>query len=177
MLSIFKKFQPDEKVLAAAAYEKVVSLTQDTRDTRSVRIRMALLCRSHLDKSFIAGAELTAAYLEQVALSVARGTTRPEPPEASCFRYIKTSRGEKVCVYLPPEFAEEAFSLGTLYQRMQLDAEQAINAMQALADRLFIEQLKLTDTLPVLQFLREEIGLGLHTPAPDSAAPTPPAGG
>ena len=172
MLSIFKKFQPDEKVLAAAAYEKVVSLTQDTRDARSMRVRMALLCRSHLDKSFVAGAELTAAYLEQVALSVARGLPRPDPPEASCFRYIKTSRGEKVCVYLPPEFAGEAFSLGALYQRMQIDAAQAIGSMQGLADRLFIEELKLTDTLPMLQFLREEIGLGLHAPPGDGDVPS-----
>ena len=159
MLSIFKKLQTDERTLAAAAYEKVASLTQDTRDARSARVRMALLCRNHLDKTFVSGAELTAAYLDQVALSIARGQPRPEPPEASCFQYIKTSKGEDVCVYLPEEFASEAFSLGALYQRMQMDAQQAIGAMQHLADRLFIEHLKLTDSLPVLQFLREEIGM------------------
>ncbi len=166
MLSLFKKFQTDEKTLAAAAYEKVVSLTQDTREARSLRVRMALLCRNHLDKTFIAGAELTSAYLDQVALSIARGQTRPEPPEASCFQYVKTTKGEDVCVYLPEEFVTEAFALGALYQRMQMDAPQVIGAMQGLADRLFIEHIKLTDSLPVLQFLREEIGLdGQHNAA------------
>lgn len=159
MFSIFKKFQSDEKAVAAAAYEKVVSLTQDTRETRSMRVRMALLCRSHLDKTFISGAELTAAYMDQLALAIARGQARPEAPEASCFQYVKTSRGEDVCVYLPEEFSAEAFALGVSYQRMQMDAQQVIGAMQGLADKLFIDQLKLTDTLPVLQFLREEIGM------------------
>ena len=45
--------------------------------------------------------------------------------------------------------------------------------MQGLADRLFMEELKLTDTLPVLQFLREEIGLGLHAPPSDGDNPSP----
>jgi hypothetical protein len=173
LLSLFKKLQTDERTLAAAAYEKVVSLTQDTREARSMRVRMALLCRNHLDKTFVAGAELTSAYLDQVALSIARGQTRPEPPEFSCFQYITTSKGEEVCAYLPEEFASEAFALGGLYQRMQMDAQQVIGAMQNLADRLFIEHIKLTATLPVLQFLREEIGM--TTAAEPDLAHMPPA--
>lgn len=159
LLSIFKKSQTDERALAVAAYEKVISLTQDSREARSMRVRMALLCRSHLDKTFIAGAELTSAYLDQVAVAIARAQPKPEPPEVSCYQYVKTSKGDEVCVYLPEEFSGEAFSLGALYQRTEMDAMQVIGAMQGLADRLFIDQFKLTDTLTVLHFLREEVGL------------------
>ncbi len=62
MLSIFNRNNPaDEMKRAVAAFEKVVSLDSDTREARSLRMRMGMLCRAHLDKTFVAGAEQTAA--------------------------------------------------------------------------------------------------------------------
>lgn len=56
--NLFNRSSPQEEMKRAkAAYEKVVSLTVDSREARSMRLGMSLLCRAHLDKTFIAGAE------------------------------------------------------------------------------------------------------------------------
>jgi hypothetical protein len=65
MFGLFTRNKPvDEMHRAVAAYEKVASLKGDSRDVRSLRLRMGLICRAHLDKTFVAGAEQTAAWEE-----------------------------------------------------------------------------------------------------------------
>jgi hypothetical protein len=65
MLGFFNKSSPAEEMKrAVAAYEKVSSLKSDSHDARIVRMRMGMLCRAHLDKTFIAGAEQTALWTE-----------------------------------------------------------------------------------------------------------------
>ena len=74
MFSIFSRNNPaDEMKRAVAAFEKVASLESDSRDARSLRMRMGMLCRAHLDKTFIAGAEQTASWQELASLAISSG--------------------------------------------------------------------------------------------------------
>ena len=142
---------------AQALFDKVTSTKSDSRDARSMRIRMGLLCRAHLDKSFVTGAELTASWQELAALAIANGKDKPPMPEPSVFQKIKAGENE-IYVYLPEEYAHEAFNLGARYQRAEIPAPQAIETMQGLANQICLYELKLTEPFQVLQFLRDELG-------------------
>lgn len=156
MFGLFKKPEVDERERAIAAYEKAVSLTINTREAYSLRLRVGMLCNSHLDKTFVAGAEQTEAHEAACALAIAQGKAVPEPPVAPLFQFLNSSAGS-VCVYLPKEHADEAFALGMLYQKTSITAEQSIDAMQRLSDRVCLEALKLTTPFVAVQFLREEL--------------------
>lgn len=156
MFKIFRKPEDDERTRAIAAYEKTVSLTADSHEARSMRLRMSMLCRAHLDKTFVAGAQQTEAHEMACALAIQQAKDKPEPPKASLFQPVKATSGD-VLVYLPREYADEAFAIGMLYQKTELDAQQAIDAAQRLADRISWDALKLSTPFTALQFLRDEL--------------------
>lgn len=156
MFNIFKKPEEDERTRAVNAYEKTVALTGDGHEAHSMRLRLGMLCRAHLDKTFISGAQQTEAHEIACALAIQQGKKTPEPPQASLFQKVKSTAGD-VLVYLPREFADEAFAIGMLYQRTELNAEQAIKAAQRLADRISFDALKLHTPFVALQFLRDEL--------------------
>lgn len=157
MLSIFNRNNPaDEMKRAVAAFEKVVSLDSDSREARSLRMRMGMLCRAHLDKTFIAGAEQTAAWQELASLSIAAGKPVPELPVPSKFQKIRAGESD-IYAYLPEEYVTEAFGMGARYQKMELPAQKAIEAMQALANQISYYDLRLPEPFQVLSFLRDEL--------------------
>ena len=156
MFNIFKKPEEDERTRAVSAYEKATSLTSDGHEARSLRLRLGMLCRAHLDKTFVAGAQQMESYELACALAIQQAKPPPDPPEASLFQTVKSTTGE-VQVYLPKEYADEAFAIGMLYQKTELNAEQAIAAAQRLADRISYDALKLTTAFVALQFLRDEL--------------------
>ena len=156
VFNLFKKPEEDDRERAVAAYEKVVSLESDGHEARSMRLRLSMLCRAHLDKTFVAGAQQTEAFELATALAIQQGKAKPEPPQAPLFQKVKSTTGD-VLVYLPKPFAEEAFALGMLYQKTEINAEQAIAAAQRLADRICYDALKLTTPFVALQFLRDEM--------------------
>jgi len=176
MLSFFKRKNPDDSLndelrRAREAYEKVSTTEGDSDQLRGARVRMALMCRAHLDKTFVDGAQQTARYQEQLAQSIAQGKEAPDAPEPSCYQRVKAVSGY-VRVYLPMEFSQEAFRLGAAYQRMDIDAGQAIKSMQDLGDHLFAFELKLTENFQMLQFLRDEIAAITQHDNPEAAPPT-----
>jgi len=74
---------------------------------------------------------------------------------------------------LPEEYALEAFNVGAMYQKTDIDAKTAIDRVQLIADQICLYELKLDAPFEVLQFLRDEIsGASVDTP---SSADTPPA--
>ena len=146
----------DEMKKAKAAYEKVISLSTDTRDTRSMRVRMGLLCCAHVDKTFVAGAEQTALWQDKAALALANEQPMPEAPTAPRFQKVKTSESE-VFVYLPDEFAKDIFVLGAKYQQTHISAQQAIDAVQNIVNQLCRYELGLQEPFQALTFLREEL--------------------
>ena len=157
MLGFFNKNNPAEEMKrAVAAYEKVVSLKSDTHDARIVRMRMGMLCRAHLDKTFIAGAEQTALWQEQANLALMEGKPAPDLPVPSKFQKIRAGESD-IYVYLPEEHAAEAFGLGARYQKMEITAPKAIEAMQALANQISYYDLRLKEPFQVMNFLREEL--------------------
>lgn len=160
-----KLFQDDSesarKERAKLAFEKISSLKKTGeagRETRSARMRMVLLCRAHLDKTFVDGAEKNVAYDVLAMQAIVAGQDKPPPPKANEFQQVPAVSGDKVWVYLPQKYAELAFALGASYQRTEISAEQAIDGMQALADQIFSEEIGIHDTFKVLQFLRDETG-------------------
>lgn len=156
MFSFFKSAEPDPKETARQLYEKVSGLSSDSHDARSARLRMGMLIRAFVDKTFIAGAEQTAAWQEAVAQAIVNGEEKPPLPQASEYQDIK-SGSKNVCVYLPVEEAQAFFDMGARYQRMQLDMRQAVAEAQALMDRICFQDLQLETPFEVLQFLRAEL--------------------
>ena len=157
MLGFFNKTSPaDEMKRAVAAYEKVVSLKSDSHDARIVRMRMGMLCRAHLDKTFIAGAEQTALWQEHANLALSEGKPAPDLPTPSKFQKVRAGEAD-IYVYLPEEHAIEAFGLGARYQKMELTAAKAIEAMQALANQISYYDLRLKEPFQVMTFLRDEL--------------------
>jgi hypothetical protein len=157
MFSFFSsKKSDDEMQKARELFEKVASSQSDTRDARNLRVKMGMLCRAHLDKSFVTGAEQMASWQELSSLAIANGKEKPPLPEPSVFQKIKAGVNE-VYVYLPEEYAHEAFSLGARYQRTEMTAIQAIEAMQGLANQICFYELRLMEPFQALQFLRDEL--------------------
>jgi len=157
IFSLFNRPSPeDEMKQAKTTYDKVVELKSDSRETRSARMRLGLLCRAHLDKTFIAGAEQTSEWQELAMMAIAEGKAQPEPPMATCYQRVKSGENE-IYVYLPEEYVQEAFVLGSKYQRTEISAQQAIDAVQALANQISYYELKLEEPFQALRFLRDEI--------------------
>jgi hypothetical protein len=157
MFTFFNRTNPeDEMKRAKAAFEKVAELKSDSREARSARMRMGLLCCAYLDKTFIAGAEQTASWQDATMMALSQGKTPPEPPEATTYQKIKSGEAE-VYVYLPIDYSQEAFLLGAKYQKTEISAEKAIELMQALANQVSYYELKLDEPFQVLRFLRDEI--------------------
>jgi len=128
MFNLFNRNNPaDEMKRAVAAFEKVTSIESDSREARSLRMRMGMLCRAHLDKTFIAGAEQTAAWQELVSMALRAGKPVPDAPTPSKFQKIRTGDSD-VYAYLPEEYVIEAFGLGARYQKAELPAAKAIEA-------------------------------------------------
>ena len=174
MLGFFNKTSPaDEMKRAVAAYEKVVSLKSDSHDARIVRMRMGMLCRAHLDKTFIAGAEQTALWQEQANLALMEGKPAPDLPTASKFQKIRAGEAD-IYVYLPEEHANEAFGLGARYQKMEITAPKAIEAMQALANQISYYDLRLKEPFQVMSFLRDELAAQESPPLAEDSAPQAP---
>lgn len=156
MLNFFKKDPVDDKSSAQTLYDKVLAMKSDSHEGRNARLRLGMLSKVHLDKTFVAGAEMTAQYIEQAAHAAVNGKERPPVPEPQLFQQVKV--GEKtVWAYLPEEFVTPAFILGARYQKTELTAQQAITEMQALADQLCRYELRLDTPFSVLQFLRDEL--------------------
>jgi hypothetical protein len=175
MFSFFKSHTPqDEMRRALAAFEKVSSITSDSREARSMRLRMGLICRAHLDKTFIAGAEQTAVWQEQARVALLASQPLPELPKASKFQKIRAADAE-IYAYLPEEFVNEAFDLGSKYQKMEVSAHKAIDAMQGLANHISRYELRLQEPFQVLDFLREELAAQAALVAQAELLAEPPA--
>lgn len=165
MFSLFKSSEQDDHDRAKAVWDKIVEVPRENREARSMRTRVGLLSRAFLDKTFVAGAEQTEAFEIAMAVAITQAKPRPEPPVATEYQTVQSTSGP-VIAYLPLEYAQEAFSLGGLYQKTELSAEQAISSMQTLADKIFLQDIKMNQPLQVLQFLREEVGFTAHTLPP-----------
>ena len=147
--------QSDLESKSKKDYEKAMELDGDTREIRSYKIKIALRARAHLDKTFIEGAEKIAKHSEACLKAVAAGVDKPEPPTPTSFQKVKSANGE-IIAYIPEDYLEQAFKIGSKYQLMEFNANQAIDFMQKIMNNISSD-FGLNDTFTVLQFLRDEI--------------------
>ena len=71
-----------------------------------------------------------------------------------------------IYTYIPAEFADEIFSLGCMYQTMQIDINKAIAMVQQVADKVAFD-LGLDQPITALQFLRSETEQDSETESDD----------
>ena len=155
-MGIFKSNAAKGAMKAAqAAYLKAKKGNPESREDRSLKVRIALRSRAHLDKTFIDGAKKTEIFQEAMMQAIASESEKPTPPKGNPYQLVKTVNGE-VFAYVPQAFVDEMFSLGGRYQTMQLNAEGAVEAAQIIADRVY-DDLGLDDSFEALGFLREEL--------------------
>ena len=95
MLKFFKGSDKDEKEEARQLFEKVAGSRGDSRELRSARIRMGLLLRTHIDKTFVAGAEQTSSYQELVALAIVNGQEMERRPDGPVAPWIELSEAQQ----------------------------------------------------------------------------------
>jgi hypothetical protein len=156
VLSVFKGNRSKAaKQEAKKIYVKAAMLSGASRDERVFKLRVGLRCRGHMDKAFIEGAKKTESHQQLCLQAIAKGLDTPEAPAVSVFQVAKIL-DKQIYTYIPPEFSEELFALGGLYQTMQVDAAKAIVLAQEVAARVSLD-LGLDDPLVALQFLRDEI--------------------
>ena len=154
-MGIFKSNAAKGAMKAAqAAYLKAKKGNPESREDRSLKVRIALRSRAHLDKTFIDGAKKTEIFQEAMMQAIASESEKPSPPKGNPYQLVKTVNGE-VFAYIPQAFVDEMFFLGGKYQTMQLNAEGAVEAAQIIADRVY-DDLGLDDSFEALVFLREE---------------------
>ena len=158
MFSLFKGFESEDvlKKRARQNFDRVIALNSHTVEANSLRRGLALLSCARLDKTFIAGAERTADWQQMAGFAVSKGAGTPPLPQADTYQKIRSGKTDN-WVYLPIEYAERAFMFGAKYQRMDISSEQAIDAMQQLADTLCRTEIGLGFEIPVLKFLRQEL--------------------
>ena len=164
MFDFLKSKSPaDLRDQAQAFYEKTVS---DRGASRAVKVKLGMLCRTHIDKLFVEGAKQAVEYDKAIAHALSNALSKPEPPSATPHQLIKTSQGEMYS-YIPEEFASAIFNLGLRYQTEEVSLQGAIDGAQQILDIICYEELKLPQSFEALRFLRDEL---------NASAAEPPAG-
>ena len=142
-------------MIAAKRDFETVSDPDAPGSVRRVRSRVALRCKALLDKTFVEGAQRTERHEQAVIIAINEGKPQPEAPKARSFGTVPAFDHE-VMAFLPQEVADRAFDLGRRYQRVEIDAKQAVDYMQALADEL-CANLQVDPPFEALRFLRDEL--------------------
>ena len=149
-MNLFKGIKKkEEKKRAKSFYLRMPKLKGDPREIRKLRSLISARLTAFIDRTFIDGAEKTEA-LQITYAGVFPGLNMRSTP----FKYVKTLGG-MICVYLPPEYANKFFELGSLYQRGSLTINQVIES----ADETCLEistSLNLGATIEALNFLRSD---------------------
>ena len=165
-----------EAMIAAKRDFEIVSDPDAPGSVRRVRSRVALRCKALLDKTFVEGAQRTERHEQAVIVAINEGKPQPEAPKARSFGTVPAFDHE-VMAFLPQEVADRAFDLGRRYQRVEIDAKQAVDYMQALADEL-CATVQVDPPFEALRFLRDELaeeeGEGGEDSEPDSEGDNTP---
>ena len=144
-----------EAMIAAKRDFETVSDPDAPGSVRRIRSRVALRCKSLLDKTFVEGAQRTERHEQAVIIAINEGKPQPDAPKARSFGTVPAFDHE-VMAFLPQEVVDRAFDLGRRYQRVEIDAKQAVDYMQALADEL-CATLQVDPPFEALRFLRDEL--------------------
>ncbi len=151
-MGLFKGMkQSKERQKAKAFYESAANLPPSSRETRKLRSVLGNRTTAVIDMTFIDGAKRTEAYLDAAQAAKARGEKPPEMPKASCYQEVKTVGGA-VWVYLPQNYADQFFALGSKFQQSIITPAAVLELTESLS-REIAEALLLDHPLTPLQFL------------------------
>jgi hypothetical protein len=143
------------KDVAKKEYENALAKADDkSRLAKQLCMRMALRCRTNIDKLFVEAAQKTELHEAQVLAAGATGKRPPEPPTANCYQLVKVPDGY-IYTYLPEKHAEAIFKIAVAYQTEKMSRNSAIERTQAIADAV-CEELGVLQKFQVLQFLLDE---------------------
>jgi len=140
---------------AKMSYIKATKLSGLSRESRIFKARIAGRSKAHLDKVFVQGAESSEMYQEACLAALSEGNERPSMPCPKPFQTVKT-KTETVYTYVPAEFAQEMFTLGSLYQSVSVSANEALKMAQDVADRVSFD-IGIEEPFTAVQFLRDEL--------------------
>jgi hypothetical protein len=160
MLNFFRKNTlQDLQEQARVNFEKAQGNSGDSPESSAMRLRMSALCKAHIDKTFIDGAELTGKWQEACEHSLAQLKDKPSPPVPKKFQLVKMAHSEnKLWTWIPEEYTQVVFNLGAKYQTMSISAQQAIEQTQLIADKICKNHLGLNSAFDALEFLRDQEG-------------------
>ena len=164
-MGLFKGMkQTKERQKAKAFYDRSATLPPGSRETRKLRSVLGNRVTAFIDLTFIDGAKRTEAYLAAAQAALAQGKSAPEKPEAACYREVKTVGGA-VWVYLPQNYSDQFFELGSKYQQSAITPAAVLELSSTLAQEIS-ESLMLDHPIVPLQFLAND---NASEDSPDSA--------
>jgi len=158
MLNFFRKNTVEDlQEQARVNFKKAQGDSSTSPESAAMRLRMSALCKAHIDKTFIDGAELASKWQEACELSLAQLKDKPSPPSLKMFQLVKMAHSEnKIWTWIPEEYTLEIFSLGVKYQTMSITAQQAIVQTQLIAEKICKNHLGLNSAFDALEFLRDQ---------------------
>ena len=154
-MGLFKGMrQTKERQKAKSFYDSSATLPPSSRETRKLRSVLGNRLTAFIDLTFIDGAKRTEAYLEAAEVALAQGKPAPEKPAVACYREVKTVGGA-VWVYLPQNYCDQYFSLGSKYQQGAITPAAVLEVSSTLAQEIS-ESLVLDHPITPLQFLAND---------------------
>jgi len=152
----FSKTSGIKRALAESKklYETAVKPQELTRNLHTIRMKVAVRCRAHIDQVFIEGAKKYEAYDLLSSQATARGTEKPARPMPAAYQQLTSGAGNIVS-YLPDQYVSEIFLIGGLYQTMKISLPEAISQAQAIADKIWLD-LEIAEPFEVVRFLRDQ---------------------
>jgi hypothetical protein len=154
-MGLFKGMKDSrERQKAKAFYDAATSEPSNARDARKTKSILGNRCNAFIDLTFIEGAKKTTAYIEAATKARSEGKPAPPQPSTSAYKEVRTMGG-KVWVYLPQNYANEIFVLGSKYQQDLIAKDRVIELAKSIADEL-TEALELDHPLIPLGFLVNE---------------------
>jgi hypothetical protein len=154
-MGLFKGMKDSrERQKAKAFYDAATSEPSNARDARKTKSILGNRCNAFIDLTFIEGAKKTTAYIEAATKARSEGKPAPPQPSTSAYKEVRTMGG-KVWVYLPQNYANEIFFLGSKYQQDLIAKDRVIELAKSIADEL-TEALELDHPLIPLGFLVNE---------------------
>jgi response regulator RpfG family c-di-GMP phosphodiesterase len=158
------------KEAAKKEYETALAKANDkSRLAKQLCLRMALRCRTNIDKLFVEAAQKTELHEAESLAALAANKRPPDPPLASCYQLVKIPDGY-IYTYLPDKHAETIFRIAVAYQTQKMSRGSAIERTQVVADAV-CEELGVVQQFQVLQFLidaDEENGAASSSPNNDT---------
>ena len=144
-----------ERQKAKSFYDRSASLPPTSRETRKLRSVLGNRTTAFIDLTFIDGAKRTQAYIEATQIALAQGKPAPEKPAIPCYREVKTVGGS-VWVYLPQNYCDQFFMLGSKYQQSAITPAAVLEISYTLAQEIS-ESLLLDHPITPLRFLANDL--------------------